>query len=125
MKIQIPVLNQEMIEDVVVNKESNLVVDIDTSIYSEERWEQNFPNLAKHEGLFQYIERVQNNSLTDRVKVAGMLKAIFCFIESDRISSYKEFAQMFNLAVPEYTEKLIDTLLKSFKMIINGSSVKN
>lgn len=125
MKVQIPILEQELVDEQIVSKETTAVFDLDTSVYSEERWEQNFPQLAKHEGLFQYIERVQNNALTERVKVACMLKAIFCFIESDKVSSYKEFAQMFNLAVPEYTEKLIDALTKSFKLIIGGSSVKN
>ena len=125
MKVQIPMLKQEIKDDQIVNTESTAVFDLDTSVYSEERWEQNFPQLAAHEGLFQYIERIQKNSVTERVKVACMLKAIFCFIESDSILSYKDFAKMFNLAVPEYTEKLINTLTKSFKMILNGSAVKN
>lgn len=125
MKVQIPILEQELVDEQVVNKETIAVFDLDTSVYSEERWEQNFPQLSAKEGLFQYIERVQKNALTERVKVACMLKAIFCFIESDKITSYKEFAKMFNLAVPEYTSKLIETLTKSFKMILGGSSVKN
>ena len=125
MKVQIPILRQKLVDEKVVNEETTAIFDLDTSVYSEERWEQNFPQLAEKEGLFQYIERVQKNSLTERVKVACMLKAIFCFIESDEICSYKEFAKMFNLAVPEYTSNLIETLTNSFRMILNGSSVKN
>lgn len=125
MRIDIPILKQELKDGEVISTEQLEKFDIDTSVYSEERWEQNFPALAEKEGLFQYISRIQANALTDRVKVACMLKAIYCFIESDTISSYKEFAQMFNLAAPEYTDKLISTLKKAFEVILNSSSVKN
>ena len=125
MKINLPLLKQEMVGDQVVCNEYMASFEVDTSVYSEERWEQNFPALAAHEGLFQYIERVQQNAVTERVKVASMLKAIFCFIESEQIRSYKEFAQMFNLAAPDYTEKLIRMLTTAFKSILGSSSVKN
>ena len=125
MKIDIPILKQEIVDGQLISSERSEKFEIDTSVYSEERWEQNFPALAEKEGLFQYISRVQENALTDRVKVACMLKAIYCFIESDAVSSYKEFAQMFNLAAPEYTDKLIATLKQAFEIILNSSSVKN
>lgn len=125
MKIKLPLLKQQLVDGQVVSTETEAVFDIDTSVYSEERWEQNFPVLAAREGLFQYIERVRADSLTARVQIACMLKAVYCFIESDSISSYKEFAQMFNLAAPEYTERLIATLTEAFQTILNGSAVKN
>ena len=125
MKVHIPVLKQEMKDGQLVNTETSAVFDLDTSVYSEERWEQNFPHLASHEGLFQYIERIQKESVTEHVKIACMLKAIYCFIESDEITSYKEFAKLFNLALPEYTSRLISCLVDAFKLILGGSAVKN
>ena len=125
MRVELPILEQSIENNEIISKESKAVFDIDTSVYSEERWEQNFPAQAAKEGLFQYIERIHEGSLNERVKVACMLKAVFCFIESDVISSYKEFAQMFNLATPEYTTKLIDKLHSVFKLIIHSSSTKN
>lgn len=125
MRILLPLLRQELAEDHIITTESQEVFDIDTSVYSEERWEQNFPQLAAKESLFQYIERVQGNAVTERVKVICMLKAIYCFIESDKVSSFKDFARMFNLATPEYTNNLIAKLKSSFNLILNGSSVKN
>lgn len=125
MKIELPLLKQEMVGDQVVSTESMATFDLDTSVYSEERWEQNFPNMAAHEGLFQYIERVHKDALTDKVKVISMLKAIFCFVESNEIRSYKEFAKMFNLATPDYTKRLIERLHLAFKLVLGSSSVKN
>lgn len=125
MKVHIPILEQVFTEEGVVNTEKDVVFDVDTSVYSEERWEQNFPDLAKKEGLFQYAERIRNESVTDKVRVACMLKAIYCFIESDAVPTYKAFAQMFSLSVPEYTEKLIAKLKQVFEAVLGSSSVKN
>lgn len=125
MRIELPILEQKMENGVVVAKERTAVFDIDTSVYSEERWEQNFPALAEKEGLFQYIERVQDNSVTDRVRVSCMLKAIYCFIESSEIPTYKHFAQMINLSTPEYTMRMLESLKAAFNAILNGASTKN
>ena len=125
MLIELPILEQKITDGQILSSESYAAFNIDTSVYSEERWEQNFPSLAVKEGLFEYIARIKENAVTDRVKVACMLKAIYCFIESDKIPTYKAFAQMFNLAVPEYTNRLIECLHSAFHLILNGSSTKN
>ena len=125
MRINLPILKQDIVDGKIVSDKRYVSFDLDTSVYSEERWEQHFPILAAREGLFQYIEKVQENSISDRVKVASMLKAVFCFIESDEIQTYKEFAKMFNLATPEYTTELVNTLYSAFKLVIGSSSVKN
>lgn len=125
MRIELPILDQKIVDGQIVSTERNATFNIDTSVYSEERWEQNFPALASREGLFQYVERIQKDSTTERVKVACMLKAIYCFIESDEIPTYKSFAQMINLATPEYTTRMINTLHSAFDLILNSSSVKN
>ena len=125
MRIELPVLDQKIVNGELVSNERNAIFNIDTSVYSEERWEQNFPTLASREGLFQYVERIRKDSVNERVKVASMLKAIYCFIESDEIPTYKAFAQMINLATPEYTTRMINALHSGFEIILNGSSVKN
>lgn len=125
MKIELPILDQKMENGEIVTSERLAIFDIDTSVYSEERWEQNFPALAANEGLFQYIERVQENAVTDRVRVSCMLKAIYCFIESAEVPTYKQFAQMISLSTPEYTVRMLESLKAAFNAILNGSSVKN
>ena len=125
MKIKLPILEQSIENGNLISAERDAVFNLDTSVYSEERWEQHFPTLASKEGLFQYVERIQKDSVTERVKVACMLKAIYCFIESDEIPTYKSFAQMINLATPEYTTRMIKILHDAFNIILNSSSVKN
>lgn len=126
MFVEIPILKQELVEGKVVSTEKNAIFDVDTSVYSEERWEQNFPKLAQKEGLFQYIDRIQKDTgVVENVRVAAMLKAVYCFLESEEIPTYKSFAQMFKLSDPEYTERLIKRLTNVFKQILGGSSTKN
>ena len=126
MKITLPILSQTIQGDQVISTETEQEFELDTSVYSEERWEQHFPIQAAKEGLYQYIERIHTAATTsERVRVASMLKAIYCFIESSRIPTYKDFAMLFNLAAPDYTEKLIRKLHNAFKLVLNGSSVKN
>lgn len=125
MTLKLPILEQSLTDGEVVSSEREAMFSIDTSVYSEERWEQHFPELAKKEGLFQYVERIQKETATERVKVACMLKAVYCFIESDDVPTYKSFAQMINLATPEYTTRMIKILHSAFNAILGGSSVKN
>lgn len=126
MKIELPILHQVMKNGEVISTETTEEFDLDTSVYSEERWEQHFPGLAAREGLFEYIERIDKaKGVAQRVQVASMLKAIFCFIESPTIKTYKDFAHMFNLAAPDYATRLINTLVESFKAILGASSTKN
>lgn len=125
MRIELPILKQRIENGSIISEEKSAVFDIDTSVYSEERWEQNFPMLAEKESLFQYIARIRENDVTDRVKAACMLKAIYCFIESEETPTYKSFAQMFNLATPEYTDRMINCLKSAFGLILGSSSVKN
>ena len=125
MLIKLPILHQEIVDGKLHNTEKLENFELDTSVYSEERWEQHFPLQAKRESLFQYVERVRQDAINDRVKVISMLKAIFCFIESDAIPSYKKFAQMFILSEEEYTTKLLTQLKSAFELVLGSSSVKN
>ena len=125
MRLELPLLHQELRDDEVVSIRSSTVFEIDTSVYAEERWEQNFPKLAEKESLFQYVDRVKSDSTTDRVRLTAMLKAVYCFIESDAVPTYKDFAKLFSLSDSKYTEELINKLITAFKAITGSSSVKN
>lgn len=126
MKVEIPILHQSFDGDKIIQEEKEEFFDIDTSVYSEERWEQHFPVQAQHESLFEYIEKVRNaKNVSDRVRVCSMLKAVYCFIESDTVPTYKQFAQLFVLSNPEYTERLINRLISVFKAVSESSAVKN
>ena len=127
MRITLPILKQDFVNGEVLSTETDRSFVIDTSVYSEERWESNFPALAQKESLFQYIERIENAENTlKRAKIISLLKAIYCFLEpTEGDLSYKEFAQLFSVSDVGYTERLVDKLTSAFNAILNSSATKN
>ncbi|MCX4363659.1 MAG: hypothetical protein OSJ74_09815 [Clostridia bacterium] len=99
----------------------DITVDIDTSIFAEQRWETNFPANATRETLFAYIERIDKEKLIDTAHILTNLKALFCFLEADAISDFKSFCQLFDLADEEYLKQLIDKIKYVVNIVLNSS----
>lgn len=120
-KLPVQTKNDDGNGNLIVNfREINVA--IDTSIFAEERWESHFPTNAACETLFAYIERIQENKLVDKAHILSNLKAIFCFIESDEITDFKSFCQMFDLADGEYLQKLTGKIAYIFNLVLNNSA---
>lgn len=120
-KLPVQTKNDDGNGNLIVNfREINVA--IDTSIFAEERWESHFPTNAARETLFAYIERIQENKLADKAHILSNLKAIFCFIESDEITDFKSFCQMFDLADGEYLQKLTGKIAYIFNLVLNNSA---
>ncbi len=120
----LPVLEKELDEaakKIVVNKRT-IKVKIDTSVLAEKRWEENFPNNAKTETLFNYVERIQKAGITDAARVLSGLKAIYCFIVSDEIENYDAFLQLFDLADTEYLKELVNKIKFVFDIALNTAT---
>ena len=128
MIISLPILKQEYDEttEKVSTVEGVIKCDLDTSVYAETRWEKHFPEIAKSCPLFDYVDRIlANKDYTAKVHVASMLKAVYCFIDSDDLPTYKSFAMLFNLGDSAFCNKLINKLLKIFKLAVESSITKN
>ena len=125
IKTTLPVVEKsinEQAKKIVVNKKS-INVTIDTSLFAEERWEQNFPVNAKRETLFAYIERMKKTGqLEDKANVLSNLKALYCFMEGDAIPDFKSFCQMFDIADGEYLNELIEKIKFVFDVALNSST---
>jgi hypothetical protein len=128
IKTTLPIVEKTIDEEkqTLIVKERNIDVTIDTSLFAEERWEANFPNNAKNETLFAYIERMHNTGrLDDKAHVVSNLKALYCFMEGKDISDFKSFCQLFDLANGDYLNKLIDKIKFVFGVVLNGSAVNS
>ena len=126
IKTKLPIVEKTIDEDTqsLVVKEKEIAVYIDTSLYAEQRWEMHFPNNAKNETLFAYVERVQSSGkVADRAHILSNLKAIYCFMEGDEIADFKAFLQMFDLADEGYINKLIDKIKFVFNIALSTSAV--
>lgn len=124
---KLPVINKvyDAETKTVKTTRKELAIKVDTSVYAEERWEANFPANAERETLFAYIERIVETGKTkSKVTVLSNLKALFCFIESDKIASFKEFAQMFDMSDEAHLKELCDTVDDIFKKALGASATK-
>lgn len=98
IKTTLPIVEKAIENDKLVTAKKTIDVKIDTSIFAEERWESNFPQNARRETLFAYVERIKTDGLNDKAHILSNLKALYCFIEGDAIPDFKSFCQMFDIA---------------------------
>ena len=60
MKIKIPFNDRELVNGAIVNNHREIVAYVDTLVFAEERWQKHFPENARNETLFAYVERINN-----------------------------------------------------------------
>lgn len=124
IKTKLPVLEKEMVADnKVVTTEREIDVEIDTSLFAEERWEQNFPHNAKTETLFAYVERIQKSGLLEsKAHILSNLKALYCFLESKELPDFKSFLKLFDLADGQYLTRLTDKIKLVFEIALSTAT---
>lgn len=123
IKTTLPIVEKAIENDKLVATKKSIDVKIDTSIFAEERWESNFPQNARRETLFAYVERIKTDGLNDKAHILSNLKALYCFIEGDAIPDFKSFCQMFDIADGEYLNELTNKMRVVFDIALNGSAV--
>lgn len=124
IKTKLPVIDKEIdAAGKLVVKESEIDVAIDTSLFAEERWEQYFPANAKTETLFAYVERIDEAGLAEsKAHILSNLKALYCFMESDKLPDWKSFLKLFDLADAEYLTRLTDKIKYVFEVALSGAT---
>ena len=123
IKTTLPIVEKAIENDKLVTAKKTIDVKIDTSIFAEERWKSNFPQNARRETLFAYVERIKTDGLNDKAHILSNLKALYCFIEGDAIPDFKSFCQMFDIADGEYLNELTNKMRVVFDIALNGSAV--
>lgn len=109
-KTTMPIFEQIEKDGSLVTNKREITVMIDTSIFSEQRWETHFPQQAEKETLAAYVSRINSNKSSSAAYVLSCLKALFCFIKSTEFPDFESFCQQFNLvdqkALNEITERI-------------------
>ena len=97
---------------------------LDMSLLAEERWEQHFPKLAEKETVFSYIARLQEMAVTPE-KIAPhlltVIKALYCFVESDALPTFREFARLFAMTNAELLNKQVGAIQNALQAVLEGS----
>lgn len=113
MKIKLPIIKKELIDGEVVKKRSDLEVDIDTSFRAHLKWEEHFLETMKYD-LTTYTEMVKKwleDENSAKVKLLSILKLLYCYVNSDKLPTFKEFCSLFDYEVAtEILQKIADVL---------------
>ena len=120
IKFKIPVLEQELVNDEIVNSKKEITCFLDVSAASQEVWEREFPVQAKQEGLFDYIERIKAQTEGKDASISTVisaLKAIYCMIRFEKPMTKDEFLSLFSFTDKEYFNDLVSRLLKIFELV--------
>lgn len=126
VKLRIPINNREIVDGELKETKGEIVAGIDVTVYAEERWQKHFPENAKRETLFAYVERIQSTNKTeakDNATIISNLKALYCFLESDDLPDFKAFLQMFDLSDQQTLEKQVKTIKTAFDLVLQSSAV--
>ncbi|MBS1362729.1 MAG: hypothetical protein HPY96_00635 [Bacilli bacterium] len=126
MKIKIPFNDRELVNGAIVNNHREIVAYVDTTVFAEERWQKHFPENARNETLFAYVERINNQNKTaskDAVMIHSNLKALYCFLESDNLPTFKTFVQLFDLSDSVTLEKQVKVLQNVFNTVLHSSAI--
>ena len=121
IKFTLPVLEQELVGNKLVKTVKDTTCFLDISATAQEVWEREFPNQAKQEGLFDYIERIRLAS-ADKEKmnvalVISALKAIYCMMKFEKPMSKDEFLSLFTFTDAEYFNSLVHKLMAVFEAV--------
>ena len=125
IKFKLPVIVQSLNGEQLLTEEKEIDILIDTSIYSEHRWNTHFPEQAERETLMSYINRVVEQSdkakgLSGSVFILNALKALYCLIEANDFPTFKSFCQAFNLASDN--AKTAEKLKQIFSVALSSSA---
>lgn len=128
IKVRIPFNDREIIDGKIKNNPGEIVAHIDTTVFAEERWQKHFPENAKHETLFAYVERIQNHNKTapkDMVMIINNLKALYCFLKSDDLPTFKTFAQLFDISDQVTLDKQVKVIREAFDIVLHSSAISS
>ena len=95
-------------------KRDEMRVDIDTSFKAHLKWEEQFSTTVGCD-LSTYTERVKmwvRDPQTAKAQLLGLLKLLYCYINSDALPTFKEFVSLFDIEVADQILKKINIVLE-------------
>ena len=115
MIIKIPTLQRKFNEETqkVESKREEMTVSIDTSFLAHLKWEEQFQSTLGI-SLAEYVERVKvwiKDQEMAKANFLGMLKLLYCYVNSDNLPTFKEFIKLFEPEIAEEIIKKIATVL--------------
>ena len=123
MKIKLPIQTKEIINGQLIKKESEKIVEVDTSLASQIRFESKFPDLAQKEDLEGYSKRICAIEQLSAPVIISKMKMLYCWFDTD--ITFIDFLKLFDLTDIEYINKMTNAIKEAFEIIFSASAEKN
>jgi len=123
MIVKLPTVNRHLVDGKLIKEIKEIEVQIDTSFKAHLKWEEQFSKTLGCD-LTTYTERILNNLPTTeyaKANMLGMLKLLYCYINSDKLPTFKDFVELFDFEIAEEIIKKISVVLEE----VGKSASKN
>lgn len=123
MIFKFPIQRKEIVNGKLQKQKAYMDFDIDFSLASQVRFETKFPELAKHEDIYGYSQRISEVKELSQAKILSQLKLLYCWIDTDM--TFMEFLKFIDLTDKEYVKEFTTSMTNAFELILNSSAEKN
>lgn len=115
MVITVPTIKKILNEkNEVIRKIGELQLEIDTSFKADLKWEEHFKEAVGY-NLQTYLAMVNKWKLTKetaRTHFIGMLKLLYCYVNSDKLPHFDDFAGLFDYEIADQVLSKISIVLE-------------
>lgn len=121
MIIKIPTIKKEIVDEKVIVTRNEIDVQIDTSFLAHLKWEEHFQETLKYD-LTTYTEMVKawiKNPDTAKAHFLGMLKLLYCYINSDKLPTFRDFCKLFDYDIADEVLKKISVVLEETGKVVS------
>ena len=122
MIITVPyVKSKEIIDGEVKVDLGKMDLEIDTSFMANLKWEEEFQPVAGYD-LITYTEIVKewaSNKKPGKSHFVGMMKLMYCYVNSDKLPTFKSFAKLFDYSV---ANEILEQLKVVFEQLEKSAS---
>jgi len=121
MIIKVPTVNRKEIEGKIVANRKMISLEIDTSFKAHLKWEEHFQKDLNCD-LTDYSEKIakwSQQKTTGPKHFLGMLKFLYCYVNSKELPTFSDFCGLFDY---EVAEEILDAISKVIIEIGNSAS---
>lgn len=119
MLIKLPTIKKTYINDEVKVEREEITFNLDTSAYSELRYEQYFKEQLPDKSLTDFVIRMSR--ITDnevKSNYLSVLKVLYCYLESDKTPTFIDFIKLFDVSI---ADELLQKVQQIFKLAVSSA----
>lgn len=115
MIVKLPIVHKTYEDGKIKKERGKLEVEINSSVFAHLKWEEHFQDtMAGKPSLTDYAARLEKRmkDQTESVNFVSALKVLYCFIDSPKLPTFRDFVKMLD-------DEVVDETLETLKNVLN------